>query len=72
MRKFEEYDEQRKIKALLMALAFAATASDADRAKQPNFYEMAASQGKLSELRAEDFELIKNQTVEQLVNKIKV
>lgn len=69
MRKFDEYTEQKKIKALFMALAMAVTSTDEKLKEQTDFYAFAATFGKVHGLRKEDFYMIKHGTIAELMEK---
>lgn len=62
MRKFDNYTDAEKIRALTLAFAFAITAPPDKRAAK-DIYALAAEHGKLSGLRAEDFDMIKHRTI---------
>lgn len=69
MRKYDNYTNSQKHQSLILALAFALTATDAKR-KAASIYELAAENGKISGLRPEDFDLIKGKTIEEIVREI--
>lgn len=71
MRKFETYTDDKKVTALLFALSLALTASDKEKKETRDIYELAAKNGKLHQLVDADFNLIKHQTISQLITKIK-
>lgn len=71
MRKFETYTEEKKTQVLLFALALALSATEAEKKATRDVYELAAKNGKVHGLVAEDFQPIKQKTISQLVTTIK-
>jgi hypothetical protein len=71
MRKFETYSDDKKIATLIFALGLALTAPQAERKSTRDIFELAANYGKLHGLKAPDFNLIKHETISQLITKIK-
>ena len=67
MRKFETLTGEQQAKALILAYAMAITAPR-PKMTEKEFYKFAAEHGKLSQLRAEDFEKIKDMTFDQMVS----
>lgn len=70
MRKFETYTPQKQIKALISALAFAITAPDDQLKEAGDVYALAASFGKIHQLKPEDFALIRQSTIDELMKAI--
>lgn len=69
MRKFDNYTVPQQLQSLVLAFAFAVTMPEEKR-KGKNIYDLAADQGKISGLRAEDFSLIKHMTIEEMAKHI--
>lgn len=73
MRRFDEYTEDKKIRSLLLAIGFTVTSNSDTRKQDPNPYVVAANDyGKMHGLRPEDFNLIKHETIDNLLKKLKV
>lgn len=71
MRRFETYPPQKQIKALLSALAMAITLPEDKLNEAGDIYSFAADHGKLHQLRAEDFSIIKHSTIDELMQAIR-
>lgn len=74
MRKFETFPEEKKVYSLLMAFSLAISEPEYQKkARTADIYTTAAFEyGRVSELRPEDFELIKNKTVAELAELTKL